>query len=179
MDNNCNCFEIIWVPLTAIASWALVIVTWYMIRKQVKLGKDDLKVRLQVDFDDKFEGHNMTIERKRLAEQLLANATHDDIKEPIINFFESLGLLLRKNYLDSEMIWSSFAFYIIRWWAACKDYIIEERKRQNNDDTIFSEFEFLVDEMYKVEMKKRALSRIKLEPSRDEIIQFLNEEKEL
>ncbi len=189
--------ETFWVMLTAIASWALVIVTWRLIKSQIKLGKlqldeqrrfaneqldlsrSDLKVRLQVNYEEKFDSETFINERKKLATQLLAKTHHNEIQEPIMNFFESVGLLLRKKYLDPEMVWSGFSFYAIRWWCACKDYISEERQLQHNDGTIFNDFENLVDELYKIEIAQRNLTRAKIEPSRDDIASFLEAEKNL
>lgn len=171
--------EVFWVMLTAIASWFLVGVTWLMIKKQVMLGQTDLKVRLQMSFEEKFGGSNMIEERKKLAGQIIGQTKHEDIQEPILNFFESIGILLRRKYLDREMVWAGFAFYAIRWWSASKDYIFEERRRKNNDNTIFEDFNYLIDELYKIEMQKRSLTRAELEPSQDDIKRFLDEEKNL
>ena len=121
----------------------------------------------------------MIAERKKLADQLLSNASHKDIQEPVINFFESIGIMLRKKYLDKELVWAGFSFYAIRWWSACKDYIDEERRLKKNDITIFEDFQFLVNEMYEFEIKRRSLARTELEPSVNEIKDFLNEEKSL
>jgi len=177
----CNIPEMsFWITfLTALASWAIVFVTGYWIREQVRLGRKDLKVRLQTNYEEKFEGQTLISERKKLAEQLLEQAQHEEIQESVMNFFESVGLLLRKGYLDKEMVWSGFAFYVIRWWSASKDYIFEERRIQNNDTTIFEDFQYLVDEIYKIEIKKRGLSRAELEPSQNDITRFLNAEKKL
>ena len=171
--------EILWVSLTAIASWVMVVITWFLIRSQIKLSKEDLKVRLQTNYEEKFDSPSMIAERKRLAEQLLSNASHEDIQEPVMNFFESVGILLRREYLDEEMVWTGFSFHAIRWWSACKDYILQERRLQNNDDTIFREFEELVDELYEFEAEERYLTRAQLEPSKQDLQRFLEAEKNL
>jgi hypothetical protein len=124
-----------WIALTAIASWALVAVTYILVRAQIKLSREDLKVRLQTNYEEKFEGPALISERKKLAEQLIANASHDEIQESVLNFFESVGMLLRRQYLNTDMVWCGFAFHGIRWWSACKDYILQERRIQNNDNT--------------------------------------------
>ena len=69
--------ELIWVSLTAVASWALVFVTWFLVSKQIKvasddmkeqikvmregvsqqlkMSRDDLKARLQITYEEKFD----------------------------------------------------------------------------------------------------------------------------
>ncbi|MGD1046844.1 MAG: DUF4760 domain-containing protein [Bacteroidota bacterium] len=193
--------EIIWISLTAIASWALVFVTWRMVSKQIKatqedlheqikvardgmnqqlqMARDDLKVRLQITYEEKFDSPSLILERKKLAKQILANATHSEIQDALLNFFESIGMLLRRGYFDIDMAWSAFSFYSERWWSATKDYIIEERRRENSDDTIFEEFELLVNAMYTFEIEKRHLSRAQLEPSKQDLLRFLENEANL
>ena len=151
--------EVFWMSITAIASLALVAVTWFLVRSQIRLSKEDLRVRLHTNYEEKFDSPALIVERKKLAEQLLTKTPHKEIQESVMNFFESIGMLIRRGYLDTDMVWSGFSFHAIRWWIACKDYILEERRIENNDKTIFDEFEKLVDELYKIEMKERHLSR--------------------
>ncbi|MGA2624464.1 MAG: DUF4760 domain-containing protein [Bacteroidota bacterium] len=173
-----NC-ESIWISLTALASWTLVFVTWYLVRRQLQMARDDMKVRLQTTYEEKFDSPALIAERKRLAEQLLSNAPHADMQEVVMNFFESVGMLLRRGYFDLDMAWSAFSFYAVRWWSATKDYIAEERRVENNDTTIFEEFENLVDAMYRFEIEKRHLTRAQLEPSKQDLERFLETEKNL
>lgn len=193
--------ELTWVALTAVASWALVLVTWLLVsrqirvaredmqeqikvsrdgmREQLQMARDDLKVRLQITYEEKFDSPALIIERKKLARQLLTNASHADIQEVVMNFFESVGMLLSRGYFDLDMAWSAFSFYAIRWWSATKDYIIEERHLEGDDNTIFEEFQNFVDAMYKFESEKRHLSRAQLEPSKKDVQRFLKVEKNL
>jgi len=171
--------EVFWVAATAIASWALVASTIVMINKQLSRGRLDLQMRQQSDFEDKFDGTALIAERKKLATQLLSGTTHADIQEAVINFFESVGIMLRKGYLEKEMVWAGFSYFAIRWWSACKDYITEERRLRKNDNTIFEDFQYLVDELYAFEVKRRSMKRIDLEPSVGDIKVFLEEEKNL
>jgi hypothetical protein len=171
--------EVFWISVTAIASWALVAITWVLVRSQIKLSKEDLRVRLQTNYEEKFDSATLIAERKKLAEQLLTTTPHEDIQEPVINFFESVGMLVRRGYLDPDMVWSGFSFFALRWWSACKDYILEERRIENNDKTIFEEFEKLIDELYKIEIEKRHLSRAELEPSKQDMLRFLKAESNL
>jgi hypothetical protein len=120
----------------------------------------------------------MTHERRSLAKNLLNNTPHAQIQEDVMNFFESAGILLRRGYLDKEMAWVGFGYCVFRWWSACKDYILEER-RQNNDETMFEEFEYLVTELYQVESAHRRQPQSQLEPSRNEVTTFLEAERDL
>lgn len=171
--------EIFWIATTAIASWALVIVTIVMINRQLRRGRSDLQMRQQTYFEDKFDSVTLINERKKLANQLLSGSPHADIKEPVMDFFESVGIMLRKGYLEKELVWAGFSYFTYRWWSTCKDYITKERELKKNDKTIFEDFQYLVDELYEFECKKRLMSRAELEPSVSELQDFLNEEKNM
>jgi len=171
--------QVFWMALTAMASWVLAAITWFLAKSQVRASKEELKVRLQTIYEEKFDSATIIAERKKLAEQLQAEAAHEEIQETLMNFFETVGMLLRRGYLDKEMVWVAFSFYAIRWWSACKDYILEERRLQNSDPTIFEEFERLVDRMYEIESEKRHRTRAELEPSRQDLDRFLSAERML
>jgi hypothetical protein len=168
-----------WIAITAVGTWALVLATWWMVWKQSQTSRNELKVKLQMSLEDRFESSAMIAKRKRLAAQLLMNAPHEQIQEDIMNFFESVGVLLRRGYLDKEMAWVGFGYYGIRWWNACKDYILEERRRKGGDQTIFAEFQYLVDKLYEVETKQRGKTRSEVEPGKTQIQIFLEEERDL
>jgi len=159
-----------------IGTWALVAVTFYMTWRQSKVSKDDLKIRLELNFIDRFDSPTIKEARKNLAKQLLSHASHYDIKEDVMNFFEDLGLLLKEKRLDEKLFWGNFSFYAIRWWIATKDYITEERKKYNNDTSLFSDFEYLAGKIYKMEIKELGKSSAELQPDSEEILIFLKDE---
>src|SRR2546425_12201153 len=127
--------------LLSVATWVLVGVTFWMAYRQIAILREqsdavraDLKVRLQLTFIDRFDSRKMIEARKGLASLFLSKAPHDQIEETVMDFFEDMGLFLRRGYLDEELIWSTFGFYAVPWWAACRKYVLEERT-QHNDPT--------------------------------------------
>ena len=163
-----------------LGTWALVIVTlalvgvtFWMARKQARAVQEDLKARLQLQFIDRFDGSRMVKARKELAQLLLLKTSQDQIKETVMEFFEDMSLFLGRGYLDEELIWSTFGFYAVRWWAMCKDYILSERARQS-DSTLFTDFE---------DLTKRFLARDTkaglAEATASDLEQFLRDERDL
>jgi hypothetical protein len=96
-----------------------------------------------------------------------------------MNFFEDLGAFLTLKHLDDDLLWGTFSFYITHWWSACKDYISEERQMQGNDESLFADFQEMVNHVYEVEAKARGKTRAMLEPSASEIRRFLQAEARL
>jgi hypothetical protein len=192
----------------ALGTWALVVVTgalvmitYFLSKKQINIlskqiieqintsreqmkvqtdiAREQMKIKIQLNLLDKFDNILMKSARSKLAKQIIAEAEHDEIQEDVIDFFEDVGTFFRRGYLDKELVWADFSFYAIRWWSILKDYIFVERKRNNNDQTIFEDFETLINILYEIELSRRKLSRSHLEPSSDDIKQFLKDESNL
>jgi|ERR1700733_4155226 len=166
----------LWLVL---GTWALVIVTVVLAYSTYRATRTDLRLRLHLKFLDRFDEIRMRGHRKLLAQQLLASAPHDDIQEDVMNFFEDLGAFLTLKHLDDDLLWGTFSFYITHWWSACKDYISEERQVQGNDESLFADFQEMVNHVYEMEAKARGKTRAMLEPSASEIRRFLQAEARL
>jgi hypothetical protein len=186
------------IDWTALGTWALVGVTYFLIKRQIDtareqmktqidisreemkaqtdIAREQMKVSILINLIDKFDSDSMKLARSKLANQILTKCDHYEIQETVINIFEDIGTFLRRDYLDKELVWASFSFHVINWWSALKGYIGDERKRQHDDSTIFEDFEKLVNTMYEVESLKRKKPRADLEPDSDDIKQFLEDE---
>jgi hypothetical protein len=166
----------LWLVL---GTWALVAVTLGLAYSTFRVTRTDLRLRLHLQFLDRFDEVRMRGHRKVLAQQLLAAAPHDDIQEDVMNFFEDLGAFLALGHLDDDLLWGTFSFYITRWWSACKDYISEERQKEANDESLFAQFQAMVNHIYDRESKERGKTRAMLEPSASEVHRFLKNEARL
>ena len=174
-----SCPELFWIMLTALASCGLVIVSLITSALQIRTSKNLASVQVLITYEQKFDSEDMLAARSKLAIQLLNKAPHQEMQEDVLNFFESIGLLLRLKCLNKEMVWANFSYFAIRWEYVCKDYIKEERMLKDNDTTIFEEFEGLVKLMYEMEIKKRKKTREQITPSNEKIQEFLIDEKGL
>ncbi len=179
-----------------VATWALVFVTYRLAKEQLSqadrftkqqlslvegqllTSKAQLKLQLYLELRREFDSSLLSA-RKLLADQLLNDKPHDEINEPLMNFFEDIGMLVRRDYVDREIIWDTFSYYATRWWSACKDYIAKERADKKGDDTLFRDFESLVEAIYGDEVTERHKTRTELEPSLAEVRRFLSEEARL
>ena len=148
-------------------TWALVAVTYWLAKEQLSqvtrlteqqisvvegqlsTAKAQLQIQLYLEFRREFDG-SLLSERKCLSNQLLRAKSHDEIKEPVMNFFQDMGMLLRRDYLDRAIIYATFGYCAKRWWSACKDYIEKERA-DKGDDTLFGDFENLITTLYEDE----------------------------
>jgi hypothetical protein len=135
--------------------------------------KITLKSRLHLTFMERFDNDRMKGDRRLLAENLLGTAPPDKIPQDIMNFFEEMHLFLNDCYLNEALIWSTFGFASVRWWAVCEDYVFNERKRRN-DSSLFAGFQDLA-----ARFSKRDAQAGFKEPTIAELIVFLEDERKL
>src|SRR2546428_9229194 len=110
-------WDMTWIALTAIATWVLALAILWLVKQQSRISREELQVRFQRSLEDRFDSTVLVSARKALATQFLGRTSHEDIDEDVMNFFESVGVLLRRGYLDPELAWVGFGFYAIRWWS--------------------------------------------------------------
>src|SRR5262249_3611704 len=110
----------------AVGTWVVAGATLWLVKGQLFTAKEQQKIQLYLELRREFDGHLLPA-REILAGQLLDEKPHEEINETVLNFFEDMGMLLRRGYLNGEMIWDTFGYYARVWWSACGDYIRQER----------------------------------------------------
>jgi hypothetical protein len=94
--------------------------------------------------------------------------------EDILDFFETIALLVRKGALDCYMVWHTFDYWISRYYEATKKHIL---LRQQTEPQVWQDFCDLVQRMRRQEMRASHLDSIsQTVPSAQEIRRFLEEE---
>lgn len=140
-----------WIAVI-IAFGALTVAIW-QVRSQNEIGHEQLRVSFYLELRKQFDSEEFRRDRRYLAEQFLAKyfqeghiapPSYDEILEPVMNFFEDMGALVRRGYLDEGLIKDTFSYFGSGWWNASEDYIMNERKT-HDDTSLFSDFEVLVE----------------------------------
>jgi len=171
-------FEIVWIAVTAIGTWCLVGVTLWMTERHHKVALTNLRVRHEMLFVDRWESKAMRQARQILARQLLAKASDEEIQESVLDFWESVGCYWLHKYLLENLVWSDFGHCVVRWWPACKAYVEEQQRRNQNDQTIYLYFNKLAHRMLEIDARERDLEQPESLGS-DDINRFLRGEAAL
>lgn len=98
-----------------------------------------------------------------------------DEAEDVLDFFESVGLLVRLKGLNLEMAYNSFFHWVNTYWNAAACHVDVQRGRRR---TVWQEFEYLYRETIKIERRKDT-SSIDLAPAPEVIEQYLKNEEDL
>jgi len=133
-----------WVTAVSTAIMAVTgVAALFYAARQLNQSRDLAKVQHLLDFVKQFNAEPMIRLRKSVAEQRLRGVTEPEGMDDILNFFETIGLLVRRDYLDAEDVWDSFSYWMFNVYVDFREYIEHEQK---NDYTYYSDFCDLVNE---------------------------------
>ncbi len=153
-----------WEALTAIGTVILAIATSlgalgvYFAYQQLRDTRESTKVQHLVDEVRMFDSDRFTTVRRHLAAKRLNpqhNAltllnSHDPPPEMIyvLDFFEHLGLLEDRGYLDKRDVWDEFGYYLIYFQSDSKYVILDLQK---SDPNLYSHFQNMTRDVMKTE----------------------------
>lgn len=133
---------------------------------QLKNSRDTEKVKHLVEFNREFDSEPISVWRKSLAQQRLNGVAFPDEALRLIDFFETIGLLVRRGYLDVDDVWNTFSYWIFNIYADFRDDIEQIRR---DDDNYYSDFCDLLERLSDIE---HAAGSKDDRPSKEEITEF-------
>ena len=68
--------------------------------------------------------------------------------DAVLDFFETIGYLLRRGALDEKMVWHTFFHWIMGYYQAAEEYINDKRK---SEPTVWEDFVELQGRMGRIE----------------------------
>ena len=90
--------------------------------------------------------------------------------EDILDFFETLAMLVRKKALDPYMVWHTFDYWVERYYAIALPHI---KARQQQEPGVWEDLSWLIPKLEKLQ-EKRGLSASSFGP--ETLTEFLLEE---
>lgn len=112
---------------------------------------------------------------RSLAAQALwnqGNENHLADCEEVFDFFEPIGLFVKRGSLDAGLVHNFFFHWVNLYWNAGKDYI---EQRRTHSGALWTEFERLYWKLVEIEKNEAKCSR-DISPSRQQIEEQLREE---
>lgn len=158
--------------ITALA--AIVALLW-----QNKLARASTNLEFLWRLEDKFNYEERMLRARRdFSASIINNSPSNEI-EDILDFFETIAILVIRRSLDKKMVYWYFYYWIIRYWLISEKYVSIKRK-QLGDEDLWTGTEILVKRMIKYEAKQRNKSKKKIIlPSKQELRRFLVEESQI
>jgi hypothetical protein len=157
-----------WLPVTLTSAGtilAFVTFAW-----QVRRARFNQSIDLLFRLENDFFGPEKKLQRVKAARDLLTGQSLE--AEPILDFFETTALLLRRGALDKEIVWHTFFYWIDHYYEATKDAI---KLRQATDPLVWNDLVTFVAILRKLQAEVQGVSSYH-PPSPEEVIRFLEEE---
>lgn len=151
--------------IAATGIWALVYAS-----RQLKQARESEKMQHLLRFIEQFEHPPMANYRKAVADQRIKGIAYPPEAQEILNFFETIGLLVRRGYLDVDDVWSSFAYWMFNVYGDFRDDIEQE---QRDDESYYQDFCALMELLRKIEKEEGGKDD---RPSKEDIIEFWKDE---
>jgi hypothetical protein len=146
-----------------LATWVAVIGAIGAVWVQGTWTRRTLSAEVFTRLNERWDSPTFRARRRVLAMELGSKKAEDvapALVEDVIDFFEDLGVMLRKKWIDEDSCWNSFASSARHYWKACGETYVVDYRRRAQDATYFSEFEFLKKRMDEVEKQKRGKSTV-------------------
>lgn len=150
--------------ITVVISLVSVIITLWAVIRQTRDNHFSLGVQTLRDLDKEFDNkgiRRLCIELvnhysklksgKRLSPAIFSDYT------TVFDFFETIGLLLRRRALDIELVHSSFSYWVIPIWELAEPDIKVWRER-NDDNAYYMDFNYLYKNLVKYDARLRKIS---------------------
>ncbi|HEY2496634.1 MAG TPA: hypothetical protein VGK24_06170 [Candidatus Angelobacter sp.] len=155
--------EFTWESLTALGTLILAVgtlITVIVMTVQVMDARDMDRTKNLIDLRKEFDSSEFASVRQSLAAKRLdrnghlipwkSNEAPPEAYE-ILNFFDSVGMLLDKGHLNADDVWEQMSYWISNYSEDFKNVIAEEEKY---DPYAYSDFKKLAQEIYKISEQK-------------------------
>jgi len=144
--------------------------------------REDLRARLLLHYETRWDSADMIAERKHLAGLLLPSVGTnvppypvDRVTDALPNFFETIGLLCERGQLDIEMVWKIFGYFSRRYGQMLGPFFVNDQK-VHGDSTLWSGFMDLIATLRTMDQQHDR--NIPHSFSGDELKQFFHEESQ-
>ena len=159
----------VWLPVVVSSVSVLLAVSAFM--WQIHRARFNQSVDLLFRLENDFFGAAKKSQRVKASRDLQQGKVLE--AEPILDFFETMALLLRRGALDTEIVCHTFFYWIDNYYEACKGFIEE---RQVTDPLVWKDLPPFVAKLRAFESKQLG-GKPHLPPTVDRIATFLAEEE--
>jgi len=134
--------------------------------RQLGQARENERVKHLVEFNREFDSEPMVKWRRIVAEKRLKGITFPDEALRLLDFFETIGLLVRRGYLDESDVWSTFSYWMFNIYA---DFRNDIEQIQREDENYYSDSCELLKRLHEIEKEMGSADD---RPSQEEIREF-------
>jgi hypothetical protein len=140
---------------------------------QIKESRQQAQIQHLITLVNEFDQEPMATYRRGLAQKRLSNKDSDpDEFYRVLDFFETVGLLVNRGYLNENDVWEEFGYWTLSINADSKlrSDLEDERK---DDPTAYANYQNLVERMVRIEAARHGTAS---HMSQEEVKDFYRDE---
>src|SRR5260370_33469178 len=120
------CWTAVFTRVLALTAVVALVVGY----RQLKEFHAGGQVQHLLALDQKFDQEPMLTYRRGLADKRLKNEEDPDELYPLLDFFETVGLLVKRGYLDDSDVWNTYSYPVFILNSDAR-HIIEQQQLQD------------------------------------------------
>jgi hypothetical protein len=159
-----------WTAFSTSVLAATAIVALWVANAQLRESHAESQVQHLLALEQQIEQEPMLTYRRGLAEKRLKNEEDPYELYPMLDFFETVGLLVRRGYLDESDVWNTFSYPVFVLYADARPAL---EQQQRDDPTTYADFTSLVERLQRIEAENHGTGA---HPSKEEIVDFWKQE---
>jgi hypothetical protein len=172
-DRLCN-FS--WTAVAALAAVATAVIIFFQVRQEARLNRLTMGVDSLLRLSEDWNSPRMTRIR-RLAAKALLDGNPDANVDTVLDWFETVALMVRRGGFDEEFTWHTFYVWMAHYWVAGQDYI---RDTQADEGEItWGDFSKLMPRLFAREAGSEKWTPAEVYPSMGDVQTFLEDEAQL
>lgn len=150
-----------------------------LIRMEHVDAREMVRVQTGLEMTKRFDLPEMRRNRRALAKAFIRHPTSiANMDWRVFDFFETLAEYRALHRIDEDTVRTNFYYYLVYYWTLGERDIREYRKEEN-DPTLYADFENLTRDLMTDEAKSKNVSLDRLRPSSARVSAFLKDESTL
>jgi len=145
-----------WTAIGSIATSIGVIVAVILFIIESRRSMFTKAVDILMQYDNRFNSQEFRKIRRRAAEFFLSGSKEEDKDgrqaiADVLNFFETVAFLYCNKAIKANMVWHTFASWLVPYWKAAESYT---QKRLLDDPNSYRETAVLFDAVWSIEQEQ-------------------------
>jgi|ERR1051326_220262 hypothetical protein len=150
----------------AVAALAALVIAYLHLRE----ARQNAKIERLLHLERQYSSPPLDAFRSVWAKKRLAGEAQPGELRWLLDFFETIGLLVKRNYVDAHDVWETFGYAILCLFADAQEHL---RQEQRDDPAFHANLTKLAEQMRAIEAKEKGAYAT---PSSDDLRRFLEEE---
>jgi hypothetical protein len=165
-----------WSAVAALAAVVTAVIIFFQVRQEGRLNRLTMGVDALPRLSEDWNSSRMLGMRRRAARALL-DGNPDSNVDNVLDWFETVALLVKRGGFDEEFTWHTFYVWMAHYWVAAQDYIRDTQEEEGG--ITWADFSDLMPRLFAREAGTEDWTAADVYPSLTDVQEFLDSETHL